>query len=76
MEEMPEYYGFIPNFVGSASKIINPKNYLTGDSSYKIYNKIDGKRSINQITKELSMEQIKVYNICKNLVKMGFITFN
>jgi hypothetical protein len=76
MEEMPEYYDFIPYFVGSASKIINPKNYLTGDFSYKIYNKIDGKKSINQITKELSMDQNKVYNICKNLVKMGFIILN
>lgn len=74
----PEYYEFVPCFNGSTSKSINPKNYLTGDISYKVYGKIDGKKSINQITSELSMgqEQNKVYNICKNLVKLGFISFN
>ncbi|MBY8985889.1 MAG: hypothetical protein KGD65_12520 [Candidatus Lokiarchaeota archaeon] len=72
----PEYYDFIPSFIGPTSKSINPKNYLTGDISYKIYEKIDGMKSINQITHELSMEQNKVYNICKNLVKLGFISFN
>ncbi len=73
----PEFYNFIPCFEGSGSKIINPKNYLTGDTSYKVYDKIDGKKTINQITKELdNLDQTKVYNICKNLVKMGFISFN
>ena len=70
----PEYYNFVPYFVGTTSNIINPKNYLTGDISYKVYEKIDGTKSINQITKELSIEQTKVYNICKNLVKLGFIS--
>jgi len=70
----PEYYNFVPYFLGATSNTINPKNYLTGDISYKVYEKIDGTKSINQITKELSLEQIKVYNICKNLVKLGFIS--
>jgi hypothetical protein len=72
----PEYYSFIPSFISSSSKGIDPRNYLTGDTSYKIYEKIDGIKSINQITIELSMEQNKVYNICKNLVKLGFISLN
>ncbi|MHA2180198.1 MAG: hypothetical protein ACXAAH_02110 [Promethearchaeota archaeon] len=74
IEEMPEYFEYIPSF--TASKIINPKNYLTGDTSYKVYDKIDGQKNINQISSFLKMEQIRVYNICKNLVKMGFISFN
>jgi len=74
-KSVPEYYSSIPIFVGSASHI-NPKNYLVGEISYKVFEKIDGTKNINQITKELSMEQIKVYNICKNLVKLGFISLN
>jgi hypothetical protein len=75
IEEMPEYYEYIPISTKNVA-IGQMKNYLTGDTSYKVYNKIDGNKNINQITKELSLEQIKVYNICKNLVKMGFISFN
>jgi predicted transcriptional regulator len=52
------------------------KNYLTGDTSYRVYDKIDGIKSVNEIGKNLQIDQIKVYNICKNLVKMGFISFN
>ncbi|MHA2281782.1 MAG: hypothetical protein ACXAC5_13140 [Promethearchaeota archaeon] len=75
IEEMPEYYEYIP--ISTKSVAIGVmRNYLTGDISYRVYDKIDGKKTINQITKELSMEQIKVYNICKNLIKMGFISFN
>ncbi len=72
----PEYYDFVPCFVGSNSKIINPKNYLTGDTSVKIYDVIDGRKSIKEITREISIEQIIVYNVCKNLVKMGFLSLN
>ncbi len=70
----PEYYNIIPSFVGSSS--INAKNYLTGDTSIRIFENIDGKRTIDILTKKLNIEQRKVYNICKNLVKMGFISFN
>ncbi|MFX1374530.1 MAG: hypothetical protein ACFFA0_01850 [Promethearchaeota archaeon] len=69
----PEYYSFIPTF--TTAKKINPRHYLTGDISCKVYDRIDGKKSINQITEELNVEQNKVYNICKNLIKMGFISF-
>ncbi|MFW9824155.1 MAG: hypothetical protein ACFFE4_14520 [Candidatus Thorarchaeota archaeon] len=70
----PEYYNYIPVF--TTSKKINPKHYLTGDISCIVYENIDGVKTINQITEEINVEQNKVYNICKNLIKMGFISFN
>jgi hypothetical protein len=75
MEEMPEYYEYIPNSTKNVA-IVTMKNYLTGDTSFKVYDNIDGKKNINQISVILSLEQVKVYNICKNLIKMGFISFN
>jgi len=75
MEELePDYFNFIPIF--TTSKKINPKHYLTGDISCQVYETIDGQKNINQITEEVNTEHKKVYNICKNLVKMGFISFN
>ncbi|MHA1914085.1 MAG: hypothetical protein ACW986_13580 [Promethearchaeota archaeon] len=73
-ELVPDYFNFIPIF--TTSKKINPKHYLTGDISCKVYETIDGQKNITQITEEVDAEQKKVYNICKNLVKMGFISFN
>ena len=73
VETLPEYYDFVPIF--TSTKKINPKHYLTGEISCKVYRNIDGKKNIDQITKELNVEQNKVYNVCKNLVKMGFISF-
>ena len=72
-EQTPEYYNYIPKF--TSSKKINPKHYLTGKISYKVYEKIDGKKTVTQITKELNLDQNKVYSTCKSLVKMGFISF-
>lgn len=69
----PDFYEYIPIF--TSTKKINPKHYLTGEVSCKIYDNIDGKKTINQITKELNIDHNKVYNLCKNLVKMGFISF-
>jgi len=74
IEESPKYYECIPIF--TTSKKINPKYYLTGDNSCKVYEVIDNQKSINQIAKELNLTQIQVYNICKNLIKMGFIKLN
>ncbi|MFW9999144.1 MAG: hypothetical protein ACFE9Q_13035 [Candidatus Hodarchaeota archaeon] len=74
VEETPEFYGYIPNF--TTSKKINPKYYLTGDSSCKVYEQINGKKSINQIAQYLNLNQNQVYNVCKNLIKLGFISFN
>ena len=75
IEEIPEFYKYIPTSTTNLT-IGVMKNYLTGDISYRVYDKIDGTKSVNEIGKNLQMDQIKVYNICKNLVKMGFISFN
>ncbi len=69
---LPEYYKHIPRF--TISKKINPKFYLTGETSHKVFYQIDGKKSIELIAKELSIEPEKVYNISKNLIKLGFIS--
>ena len=74
VETIPEYYNYIPTF--TTSKRINPKYYLTGEISCEVYNQIDGRKSINQISSHLNVKQNQVYNICKNLIKMGFISLN
>ncbi|MFX1420491.1 MAG: hypothetical protein ACFE9N_16420 [Promethearchaeota archaeon] len=74
VESIPEYYNYIPTF--TTSKKINPKYYLTGETSCEVYSQIDGKKSINQISNHLNVKQNQVYNICKNLIKMGFISLN
>jgi hypothetical protein len=68
---LPEYCRKVPKF--SSSKKINPKYYLTGDTSINVFYRINGRRSIGQITQELELQHEQVYNICKNLVKLGFI---
>ncbi|MFX0041472.1 MAG: hypothetical protein ACFE8L_01045 [Candidatus Hodarchaeota archaeon] len=68
----PEYYAYIPRF--TISKKINPKFYLTGETSHKIFYQIDGRKSIELIAKDLNIEPEKVYNISKNLIKLGFIS--
>jgi len=74
VQENPEFYEYVPNF--TTSKKINPKYYLTGDTSIVIYEKINGKKTVNQISIELNVDQNQVYNVCKNLIKLGFISFN
>ncbi len=74
VESIPEYFNYIPIF--TSSKKVNPKYYLTGEISCRVYEQIDGKKSINQISNQLMVKEIQVYNICKNLIKMGFISLN
>ena len=74
VESIPEYFNYIPIF--TTSKKINPKYYLTGETSCRVYEQIDGKKSINQISDQLKVGQNQVYNVCKNLIKMGFIALN
>ncbi len=74
VDSTPEYYNYIPIF--TTSKRINPKYYLTGKTSCKVYEQIDGKKSINQISDQLNVNQNQVYSICKNLIKMGFISLH
>ena len=73
-ESKPKYYKCIP--ILTTKKKINPKNYLTGEISCSIYDQIDNNKTINEISQELKVPQHQVYNLCKNLIKMGFITFN
>ena len=68
------YFNYVPIF--TSSEVIDPKLYLTGDISCQVFEKIDGEKNIAQITKELDLNQNKVYSICKNLIKMGFIAFD
>ncbi len=72
--ETPEFYEYIPNF--TTTKKINPKYYLTGDTSCKVYEEIDGTKTVNQIADFLNLKQNQVYSVCKNLIKLGFISFN
>lgn len=74
IKKEPEFYEYIPIF--TTSKKINPKYYLTGDTSCKVYEKIDGEKSIDQIASNLNLNQNQVYNVCKNLIKMGFLRLN
>ncbi|MFX1410490.1 MAG: hypothetical protein ACFFA6_09065 [Promethearchaeota archaeon] len=71
-ESLPEYYSNIPRF--TISKKVNPKFYLTGENSHKVFYQIDGKKNIEEIANELNLEPEKVYNISKNLIKLGFIS--
>jgi hypothetical protein len=71
---LPDYCRKIPKF--SSSKKINPKYYLTGDTSINVFYRINGRRSIGQITQDLELKHEQVYNICKNLVKLGFINLH
>ncbi|MBN1215829.1 MAG: hypothetical protein JXA99_10370 [Candidatus Lokiarchaeota archaeon] len=62
---------FIPKL--KISKNLNLDYYISGNLSKKIIKIINGKNSIENISQELEIPQIKVYNICKSLVKIGFI---
>lgn len=74
IDNLPEYCNQIPRFTG-ANKI-NPTYYLTGNTACKVYYQIDGKKSIRVITKTLNLDHQQVYNICKNLIKLGFINLS
>ncbi len=58
------------------SEKVNPKYYLSGELSFKVFKQIDGKRSIAKIARDLKISDDRVYNTCKNLVKMGFISLS
>jgi len=73
-QNVPGYCIQVPKSVSSLN--INPKHYLTGEISYNIFNRINGESSIEKIAEELNITHNQVYNICKNLIKLGFITLN
>ncbi len=68
------YYSFVPFF--KSSRKINPRYYLTGEMSQRVFRQINGEKSIDQIARELHLNQEQVYNVCKNLIKIGFISLN
>ncbi|MEE9378440.1 MAG: hypothetical protein V3V33_10435 [Candidatus Lokiarchaeia archaeon] len=74
IKNVPEFYEYIPIF--TTSKKINPKYYLTGVTPCRVYEKINGQKSIDEIANNLNLNQNQVYNVCKNLTKMGFIRLN
>lgn len=55
------------------SEDFNPDFYLTGNLSKKLLQEADGKKSIYDISKNLHLTEEKVHNICKSLIKLGFI---
>jgi hypothetical protein len=65
------FQGIIPT--PKISSDINPDFYLTGSNSKNVLKKINGQKSIQTIGKELNLSPEKVHNVCKNLVKLGFI---
>jgi hypothetical protein len=71
IKDLPEYCNKIPKFISSNK--VNPKYYLTGITACNVYSEIDGKKSIKLITTKLNLDHEQVYNICKNLIKLGFI---
>lgn len=71
-KEVPGYCIQVPKSVSSLN--INPKHYLSGEISYKVFNRINGVRSIEKIAEDLDIAHKQVHNICKNLIKLGFIT--
>lgn len=54
---------------------LNPKFYLTGETSIRIFHAIDGKKSILNLAQELNVPEIEIFNLCKNMVKLGLIDF-
>ena len=71
--DLPEYCSLIPKL--KISTKINPKIYFTGQISMDIFEQINGTNTINQISENLNVGSERVYNICKNLIKLGFIDF-
>ena len=72
--DLPGYYYYIP--FSKTVKQINPRYYLSGESSHKVFQQIDGLKTINQIAENLRLNQLQVYNVCKNLIKLGFVDLN
>ena len=72
--DLPHYCNQIPRF--TITKKVNPKYFLTGKTSCKVFYQINGKKSIEEIAKSLDLEYSQVYNISKNLIKLGFISLS
>jgi hypothetical protein len=71
LKETPKYQDHVP--VSLVKGKINPSHYLTGKKPCKIFEHVDGSRTILAISKELNLNPQEVHDTCKNLVKLGFI---
>lgn len=69
----PKYAYNIPSL--KISKDIDPKHYLTGKDSVNVFNEIDGKKTIEEIAQNINLPIQNVHNTCKNLIKLGFVSF-
>jgi len=59
--------------IPKGKKKINAIHYLSGENALKIYEKIDGKINLSQISCTTNMPVEQIYRICKSLIKFGFI---
>ncbi len=71
VEQVPRYYNTVPK--KRISSGIDILHYTTGQNSPIIFNSIDNKKNIKQLSEELNIDAETVHNVCKNLLKMGFI---
>lgn len=73
-KDVPFYSNLIP--ISRTAKKVNPRYYITGKPAHRILLEVDGEKNINQIASKLSLSQEQVYNICKNFVKLGFVSLD
>jgi len=71
-KKVPDYYDYVP--ISRMSKVTNLNYYLTGDLQFRLFHQMDGAKSIKQIAEELNLPPEKIFNCCKNLIKLGFIS--
>ncbi|MHA1725646.1 MAG: hypothetical protein ACTSXH_12570 [Promethearchaeota archaeon] len=67
-----EFNNLIPKIKGK--KLMNPNIYLSDKKASKIFKHMDGQRTIAQISRDLNIDSRKVFNCCKSLLKLNFIT--
>lgn len=72
--KLPSYSSEVPSL--TLSKKINPKHFLTGEISCKVFERIDGKKNLEDLADELKFPIDKIHSTCKSMVKMGFISLN
>lgn len=70
-DDLPSYIQNIPKL--KVPKDLNPSYYLTGNTSIDIFHAVDGNSSIKTIAGDLQISPKKVFNLCKNMVKLGLI---
>ena len=54
---------------------LNPERFLTGEKAINIIKEVNGNRTVADISSKLQYDEKEVFNICKNLMKMGLMSF-